>query len=784
MGDSWRWQLRDSEGQWVKMGSKVKWLARGKWLHGTVVGSTEPGYATIRPEGGGPSKAIDVRRITVESPATPAQPKSDAGVGRPTRTPKPKGVPAAAKTPPLVEPTYRVRYPRGTDEGEAIAEVPGEPNPVGVLRWNYVEDPPVVVDVSVDERYRRRGIASKLFDLAKSNESRLQHSDSLTTEGAAFREAHEAAPAVEIPAAAKTPKAGIPTDQELIQSEYQGRTGNVPAGMKSWTTVYQSGETKQFTAKDSSTAKRVAREYGQRFMGGDRPLSTSASHGTMEVKAEGATTMTTTAPEWVSENGVATANYKGLRLRVSGTGWDIYDEDGRHIDEGTTEPMRQRHVVALPKGLGEELHFKAREVVQKRADEHAAKRDEKAEVDRRVAETAQESLSAEEITARIDALAPAAKKDPRLANVLMLAKGMLDAGEVEAARGYLARAEVMAGASEPAPVKVKDAQPEAKSPAVQAVEKKALAVKTDTRLAEIYEASLDLKGQQERLAYDIHRSGGSVNTAPKYSGKKVWARSLDEAMTDFDGQTYDRATWERSVAKYQANEQKLDALDKEAGELNTVYLDAGTWTRAFLVTNKGGHVHRSMSCSTCYPTTRFFWLPEYSGSDEDQIVDDAGERACTVCYPSAPVKTLSKPTKIFSDDEKQQAIARQERAASKTAKDAKALNNPDGSDLLVKNHYSVTYPDHLKTDVSAQNWYVKNAADLQAKHAEHIQAEFPITRASLEKILTALAAKHGKTVEEIRAELAPKVAARVKKDAKERAASEAMWQAELKARGL
>jgi hypothetical protein len=46
-GDSWRWQLRDAEGRWIEMGSEVKWLAKGRWKFGIVVGSPAPGVATV-----------------------------------------------------------------------------------------------------------------------------------------------------------------------------------------------------------------------------------------------------------------------------------------------------------------------------------------------------------------------------------------------------------------------------------------------------------------------------------------------------------------------------------------------------------------------------------------------------------------------------------------------------------------------------------------------------------------------------------------------------------------
>ncbi len=47
-GDSWRWQLRDKNGQWIEMGSEVRWLAKGLYKQGIVVGSPSPGTATVK----------------------------------------------------------------------------------------------------------------------------------------------------------------------------------------------------------------------------------------------------------------------------------------------------------------------------------------------------------------------------------------------------------------------------------------------------------------------------------------------------------------------------------------------------------------------------------------------------------------------------------------------------------------------------------------------------------------------------------------------------------------
>ena len=62
------------------------------------------------------------------------------------------------------------------------------------------------------------------------------------------------------------------------------------------------------------------------------------------------------------------------------------------------------------------------------------------------------------------------------------------------------------------------------------------------------------------------------------------------------------------------------------------------WSRFFLVTNTGGHIHSGTNCSTCRWDTSFAWLPELSGLTEADAVEEYGEILCSICYPSAPVE--------------------------------------------------------------------------------------------------------------------------------------------------
>jgi hypothetical protein len=91
------------------------------------------------------------------------------------------------------------------------------------------------------------------------------------------------------------------------------------------------------------------------------------------------------------------------------------------------------------------------------------------------------------------------------------------------------------------------------------------------------------------------------------------------------------------------------AIRAEMEPLNAEY-DAKPWSRFFLVQNQGGHIHSSMACSTCHPTTSFGWLPTLSGLHEADAVAEHGPLLCTVCFPSAPVEWTLGPEKKEDPD--------------------------------------------------------------------------------------------------------------------------------------
>lgn len=276
-------------------------------------------------------------------------------------------------------------------------------------------------------------------------------------------------------------------------------------------------------------------------------------------------------------------------------------------------------------------------------------------------------------------------------------------------------------------------------------------VEIDTKLAELdyqrYTAMVDEANYAKALTSMHERIERSARSAQAYNRRWVESGDAQKEVDNYEKKIFEAKATQASI------QAKMEFYDEEFNR-------RGGWTRAFFVANAGGHVHKSQSCSTCYPTTRFQWLTAYSGKDENEIVGDAGEKACTICYSSAPVDLLRRPSKI-NDPEKE--AARKEREEKKAAKDAataaKAIANPDGTPLVVNGWKQ-------KTERSAEIEAVSNFVDVEM---EKIKPDYFPNKEYLaekkldaERVLVALAHKHGTTVEEEQKRLAPKIAKKVK----------------------
>lgn len=263
----------------------------------------------------------------------------------------------------------------------------------------------------------------------------------------------------------------------------------------------------------------------------------------------------------------------------------------------------------------------------------------------------------------------------------------------------------------------------------------------------------------------------------------------------------DQPSIAKSIARHEAKIAELQAeiavISWEAVPFNQEY-DRRPWTRAWIVTSSEGHVHNTMDCSTCNKVyrkqdgsysdpTEFGWLPQVSGLDEAEIVDLAGEAACTVCYPSAPVESLGRPNLL---DTAARLAEKTAKAAEKDAKTAARIAKgvtPDGSTLVVEWNYDTTRTVNrplgegryeqvrepyvarghkdLKTERAAEMWVVEYLARVRKYKAVPDRMlpsyDYPTPEAA-EVAVEALADKRGLTREALVESLEKKIAAKVK----------------------
>lgn len=163
----------------------------------------------------------------------------------------------------------------------------------------------------------------------------------------------------------------------------------------------------------------------------------------------------------------------------------------------------------------------------------------------------------------------------------------------------------------------------------------------------------------------------------------------------------------------------------------------GGWNRYFLVDSESGngHVHYDDSHYRCSRTntTAHYWLTEQSGLRAIDVVALAGERACTVCFPWAPVGALAGPTELFTPSEIVRQKAREAKAAAAAARNAKKITNPDGSPL----HIGGRYGERITSVIGAE----RAAVDICVWARIYRRGLNAIEVDDLERLCVALAAK-------------------------------------------
>lgn len=130
--------------------------------------------------------------------------------------------------------------------------------------------------------------------------------------------------------------------------------------------------------------------------------------------------------------------------------------------------------------------------------------------------------------------------------------------------------------------------------------------------------------------------------APMMVRRAVVEARIDQAITAIEkidrGErgyaTYRREDYVERQARY---EEQREVLWAEEAPLRDEFDRRGGWQRYYLVTNGTGHVHRGTRCSTCFITTQYAWQTDVSGGTDEDVIEAYGHRACTVCFPAAPL---------------------------------------------------------------------------------------------------------------------------------------------------
>jgi hypothetical protein len=293
----------------------------------------------------------------------------------------------------------------------------------------------------------------------------------------------------------------------------------------------------------------------------------------------------------------------------------------------------------------------------------------------------------------------------------------------------------------------------------------------DTKLRDLLDDLVAANRAADLAQIAVNRAAGD-----RQDRRGRWGMSAGEARDKADeiarqhGDSYAKDQARAALAELRKQLGLVADVQRQVDQLEAEFTACGGWTRAYLaITNGRGHIHSTKWCSTCnngQSLTTFYWFAELSGSDQAEIIRQAGSDACTVCYPDAPVEDLRRPRSLFTPDEEQvqhdRALQREQRAAKRAAAAAKAITNPDGTPLLDADKRPI------KTERGAEIAAVTALVDDEWYEFRHLQAEG--WRAYVGRAVVALAAKRGITESEVRAALEDKAQKKLRRLRKEAAA--------------
>lgn len=295
--------------------------------------------------------------------------------------------------------------------------------------------------------------------------------------------------------------------------------------------------------------------------------------------------------------------------------------------------------------------------------------------------------------------------------------------------------------------------------------------------------------KSQRVVYAADSVRRLVDRETGWGRDRAWGKTFKQAfaeVTEIAAVGDAEKPWTQREAqaaldKLAAARAEMDIADEAVKAQSALWAQHGRWMRYSVV--PGGHIHTNWrDCHTLRDTTTVLWAYQASGDSVDEAIEVYGTVLCTHCYPDAPVektggKTLTDANGNVLTKAEAQAIkdAREaEKAAKLAAKNAKAVFVPGTTDLVLDSDLrEIKTERSLVTEivnVLSRSGYSAFRLDERSSSATKrdrndwnnvtIDESYPTYGEWLTYAYTALAAKHGKTVDEVKAEMNKKLRAK------------------------
>lgn len=295
--------------------------------------------------------------------------------------------------------------------------------------------------------------------------------------------------------------------------------------------------------------------------------------------------------------------------------------------------------------------------------------------------------------------------------------------------------------------------------------------------------------QEQLLGYAQDSLRRLVDRETGWGRDRAWGKTWDQALAEVTAtaatadpeQPWTQREAQSALDKLAAARAALNAAQAAQTAQALLWQHHGRWNRYSVV--PGGHIHTNgRACHTLRPSTTVLWAYQVSGDTVDDAIEVYGTVLCTHCFPEAPVEQTGGKTLTDADGNvltlaEAQAIkdARDaEKAAKQAAKDAKSVFVPGTRELVLDADLREIKTERTLVteiiDVLARSSYSTFGLNERSSRATKrdrndwnnvtIDESYPTYGEWLDYAYAALAAKHGQTVAEVKAELTKKLQAR------------------------